>query len=1029
MTWAENLVGSIPLPLLETWGKFAYLVGTVLAICAYAGFTFRAGGGWKLGRERSRWGLRAVLAIPITFLVVVLSGFLGSFFVLVPGAQTFEVIKDMAVFLCLLYFGYPALLTTPLAYGLSDIIEGVAIENILDWGHGYLINPAFFWLGCQFLGRDPDFRKWKTWPPYLAFVTLFLACQPIFWGFVCAGGLSPELSYGKVVPALTLTMLSTWLLTPFATLVTYPLVKKVGYYWAEIPYRVQQKAWSSDEWEWVKTDGPSSSSVVPIGSIPVRMFLLTPFAALMLLMLAVMASVTLKGAQQDIDGLAHQLHREYAANIGHQLDGLLRKRGVDALQREDLSEFLKDLEIAQDSRILILSAGQKVVGSTTVETDAVTEAVIKYVRDHPGQAQIGSFALEKVNPRSLERETWLGYRTRYTLSDRERTRWTVITIMPESYYLQGVRTSHSRAATLFGIALLSSLAVALVLSGVVTSQLRDLSFTAARLASGDLTQRVSVSRFFRLREIEVLAHSLDAMAGKLEGSFSDLLTEVKQRRTAERELLTHQDGLEELVRVRTHELSRAVERGEAASQSKGRFLALMGHELRTPLNAILGYSQLLIRDSEVAPAQKAHLQAIHSSGEHLLRLVNDVLEMSRIEAGQRVLTLETFNPKVLVGEVVDMFGPEALAAGINLTEGFGVGIPLAVDQDAGKVRQVLINLLDNAFKFTQCGYIRIRCYTRVGEEGRGSSLVVEVEDSGCGIAESDLELIFESFTQLEDGVRVGGVGLGLAICQSFAEQMGGTIEAESVVGQGSTFRLIVPVGKRGSLPRESAYSAGERSKELRIPKVLIINDSQVNKVLFSSLFTSQDFEVKQVGKNDDVVSVVKVWAPDLVVLDLQGCREECLSSIPRLKEIDSKISLLAIDFSEVPGGREAALEAGADAVLAGLVECSAILEQVDALLGRREFADSPEVQLWESNGRGADKSLAEELSRLPEDLLERLRSAALEARSQTLNKLLSEVGKYSPGAVPELESMIERFGYAELIEALPHHSASESERE
>jgi hypothetical protein len=186
ITWLEAIVATIPLTLLEVWGRFSFFVGLVLAICAFGGFTFRIGERWGFGRARQRWDEKAVLAIPLTFILIIVSGYAGSFVVLVPGAQTFESLKDLVVLLSVVLFGYPALITVPFAYGLSDLIEGVPPEFLLAWLPGYFINPACFWIAHQFCGKNPDFRMARTWGRCAAASVLFMVLEPVLWGRVCS---------------------------------------------------------------------------------------------------------------------------------------------------------------------------------------------------------------------------------------------------------------------------------------------------------------------------------------------------------------------------------------------------------------------------------------------------------------------------------------------------------------------------------------------------------------------------------------------------------------------------------------------------------------------------------------------------------------------------------------------------------------------------------------------------------------------------------------------------------------------------
>jgi hypothetical protein len=160
------------LPLLEVWGRFSYVVGLVLAICAFGGFTFRIGESWGFGRERQKWDAKAFLSLPLTFVLIIATGYIGSFVVFVAGAQTFESLKDLVVLLCLVLFGYPALLAVPPAYMLSDLIEGVPPDFVLNWAEGYFFWTAFVWMAYQFIGRNPDFRRVQTWRRYGVFVVL-----------------------------------------------------------------------------------------------------------------------------------------------------------------------------------------------------------------------------------------------------------------------------------------------------------------------------------------------------------------------------------------------------------------------------------------------------------------------------------------------------------------------------------------------------------------------------------------------------------------------------------------------------------------------------------------------------------------------------------------------------------------------------------------------------------------------------------------------------------------------------------------
>ena len=235
------------------------------------------------------------------------------------------------------------------------------------------------------------------------------------------------------------------------------------------------------------------------------------------------------------------------------------------------------------------------------------------------------------------------------------------------------------------------------------------------------------------------------------------------------------------------EALKAREEALAASSAKSLFLANMSHELRTPLNGILGYVQLLGRDETLSPAQRQQLEVITRSGEHLLALINDVLSLSKIEAGQTTLNERVFDLRRLLQGLEEMFRLRADGQGLDLVFDVDPGVPRVVTGDDGKLRQILINLLGNAVKFTERGSVSLRARWH---EGRAT---FEVEDTGPGIAPADLERIFEPFVQTESGVRSGeGTGLGLTITRNFVYLMGGgQIHAESEVGRGALFRFDI----------------------------------------------------------------------------------------------------------------------------------------------------------------------------------------------------------------------------------------------
>ena len=333
-----------------------------------------------------------------------------------------------------------------------------------------------------------------------------------------------------------------------------------------------------------------------------------------------------------------------------------------------------------------------------------------------------------------------------------------------------------------------------------------------------------------------------------------------------------------VIYVDITDLLEARRQAEAASEAKGAFLANMSHELRTPLNAILGFSQLMGRDLNLTADQLEYLGIINRSGEHLLSLINDVLEISKIEAGKMTVQERTYDLYRQLDGLEEIFGLRAQEKGLELTVSRDQNVPQQIVGDERKLGQVLSNLLSNAVKFTDVGSVALRVTARPAaqpSDSRRSSLHFEVEDTGPGIDPNDLPTIFDAFVQSETGRRAqGGTGLGLTISREFVSLMGGELTASSEVGQGSCFRFDVQVGLT-PLEGDTAHVTATRRRVVGLEadqpawRLLVVDENEAARLLLVKLLEPIGFEVAEATNGQQAIEVWQRWQPHIILMDMR----------------------------------------------------------------------------------------------------------------------------------------------------------------
>jgi two-component system sensor histidine kinase/response regulator len=392
------------------------------------------------------------------------------------------------------------------------------------------------------------------------------------------------------------------------------------------------------------------------------------------------------------------------------------------------------------------------------------------------------------------------------------------------------------------------------------------------------------------------------------------------------------------VQVRTAELERA-------NQAKSVFLANMSHELRTPLNAVLGFAQLLRRSPGLAGEDRRSLDIIRRAGEHLLGLINDVLSISKIEAGRLTLDAHPFSLRAMIQGIESMMRVRADKAGLILRIELAEGLPEAVQGDEGKLRQVLVNLLGNAVKFTKSGSVTLRA---AWSDGRAT---FEVEDTGPGIAQAEQAALFEAFTQTESGrSSKEGTGLGLAITRQIIRLMGGEIRVRSEVGKGSTFSfdVLLPASSSKVVAIESRQVVGLVPGQ-RVPRVLVADDTEENRLLLVQLLGAIGIPVRESSNGLEAVELWEREKPDLILMDMRMPVLDGREATRRIRARENggpKTSIVALTASAFEHERSEILACGADDFLAKPFREEDLFRVISAQTGVQftTAAESPTAQ-------------------------------------------------------------------------------------